>query len=128
MEKSVAQDALREASIAHEETEAQMRIVGEKVFVLRDGIWIDTQYTGREELTQIPFGSAAYFRLLSEHPAWTKYLAVGEQVIFVAEGETYQISPLASAETMPAPEQPAGPIAKDGWLSRFGDWLTHLVD
>jgi hypothetical protein len=42
--------------------------------------------------TKIQFGSAQYFELLTQHPDWNKYVAVGEQVIFVVDGVAYEIT------------------------------------
>ena len=40
---------------------------------------------------EIGFGSAVYYELLAARPEWGKYLALGEQVIFLVDGEAYQI-------------------------------------
>ncbi len=72
--------------------EAQLKYVGAKTFFLQAGIWIDSQYEGSSMSTiEIGFGSAVYYELLAARPEWGKYLALGEQVIFVVDGEAYQI-------------------------------------
>ena len=72
----------------------QLKYVGEKTFFLQGDIWIDSQYDGSTmEATQIGFGSDVYYQLLAARPDWGKFLALGEQVIFVADGIVYQIVP-----------------------------------
>lgn len=70
----------------------QLMYVGDKTFFLQGEIWIDSQYDPLVmAVTEIGFGTNVYYQLLSSRPAWGKYLALGEQVIFVADGAAYQI-------------------------------------
>lgn len=68
--------------------------VGDRTFVLRDGIWLDTLYTP-ETMKPVPviFLSEAYFKLLDEHPEIKEYLALGERVIVVVGDTAYEIKP-----------------------------------
>jgi Ca-activated chloride channel family protein len=63
-----------------------------KTFLYREGVWVDSTYQpGLMDVVEIGFGSQAYFELLAARPLWGKYLALGEQVIFVGEGRVFQI-------------------------------------
>jgi hypothetical protein len=73
---------------------AEIKWVADKAFVLRGGVWTDTGYDPQEmRVTELSFGSAAYFRLLSQHPEWGRYFALGERVIVVADGTAYEVVP-----------------------------------
>jgi Ca-activated chloride channel family protein len=69
-----------------------VRHAGTKTFILRDGVWTDTAFDP-EAMTpvEIGFGSETYFDLLASEPAQGEYMAVGTQVLWVADGTAYQI-------------------------------------
>jgi Ca-activated chloride channel family protein len=63
-------------------------------FYYWDGTWVDSQFDpGIMEPITIGFGSDAYFDLISFQPELAKILALGEQVIFLIQGQAYQITP-----------------------------------
>lgn len=79
-----------------------LRQVGDRAFVLRNGIWTDTQYapsngstaTGTPlPLVKLQFASDAYFAFAAAHPELADALALGDQVIIVVNGTVYQITP-----------------------------------
>lgn len=71
-----------------------VRHVGSKTFFLREGVWTDTAFDpARMTPVRVQFGSDAYFDLLAARPEWGPYLALGERVIFVAEGTAYEVVP-----------------------------------
>jgi len=74
-----------------------LRQIGDRAFVLRDGTWIDTQYTpgkaGAPTPTAITFGSDEYFTFLTAHPDLADALALGQHVIVVVNGTAYEIKP-----------------------------------
>jgi hypothetical protein len=71
-----------------------IRAVGDRTFVLRSGVWIDTQYREDEmELTEIVFLSDEYFELLEQDERVGEFYALGERVIFVLDGEAYEVVP-----------------------------------
>jgi Ca-activated chloride channel family protein len=75
-----------------------VRQVGDKAFVQRGAIWVDTSYDPAAMKTEaIEFGSDRYFELLAQHPDIGPYLAQGENIILVVEGRAYAIGPAASA-------------------------------
>jgi Ca-activated chloride channel family protein len=68
--------------------------VGDTVFVLKDGIWIDTTFDPTSmTTTQLPFGSDLFFEFMADHPEAGKYFALGERVIVVLEGLAYETIP-----------------------------------
>ena len=50
-------------------------------------LWVDTEYHDGMDVTEIPFGSDAYFALLDE-PGMAEWLAVGPQVVIVTDENT----------------------------------------
>lgn len=84
--------ALREADSAANDSSDQVKQIGDKAFILRDGIWTDTSFDPTKMTpTKIQFGSDDYFNLLEQHPEWAPYASLGDQVIFVADATAYQI-------------------------------------
>ena len=99
-----------------EEAARVVRMVGSKTFILQDGVWTDTSFDpSRMSTTRVGFGSDAYFDLLAARPGWGDYLALGERVIFVAEGTAYEVvegeaGPVQVPPThTPEPSQPDQP-------------------
>lgn len=94
---SQANKALQDANAAPSAGDGKLKHAGDKAFILRNGIWTDTTFVPEKmTTTKIPFGSAEYFDLLKQHPEWSKYIAVGAQVIFVVNGMAYEITALSS--------------------------------
>jgi Ca-activated chloride channel homolog len=130
VEKSVAQDALREAEVASQPESEQVRVVGAKTFVLRSGVWTDTTFDASEMTPeQVPFGSQRYYALLRNHPDWGRYLALGQQVIVVDGGVAYEVVPGTEVVT-PATHEPAAvpsttPTPDEG--QSFWEWLHNLL-
>ena len=72
----------------------QVKQVGDRAFVYRDGVWTDTTFDPTKMTPiKVSFGSDAYFDLLAAHPEWGKYFAVGQYVIVVLERTAYQVVP-----------------------------------
>jgi Ca-activated chloride channel family protein len=102
-----------------------VRLVGNKTFLLKDGVWIDTAFDpSRMETVKVGFGSDEYFDLLAARPEWGLCFALGERVIFVAEGIAYEIteggsgpveipSTHVSEPTQPVPDNPAPDSGQD---------------
>jgi Ca-activated chloride channel family protein len=86
---------LREATSATAPTtaqQAQMRTIDDKTFLLRDGVWVDTQYVAGTKTVDVGFGSADYFALLAARPDWGKYFAVGAKVTVLLDGVVYRVA------------------------------------
>jgi Ca-activated chloride channel family protein len=69
-----------------------VQMVGAKTFLLQDGVWIDTTFDpSKMDTIKVGFGTDDYFDLLAARPEWGIYFALGERVIFVAEGGAYEV-------------------------------------
>ena len=92
VEKSVAQESLRQADTVARPTVQQVKHVGDRAFVLHDGVWTDTAFD-RSKMTpvQVGFGSDGYFGLLAARPDLGRYFALGQRVIVVQEGKAYEV-------------------------------------
>jgi Ca-activated chloride channel family protein len=91
--KSQANQELKDADAAPGAAGGKVKHAGDKAFILRDEVWTDTTFVPEEmETTKIVFGSEEYFDLLMEHPEWSRYMAVGERVIFVVDETAYEIT------------------------------------
>jgi hypothetical protein len=65
--------------------------VGDKAFVLKDGIWTDTTFDPTVmTTTQLPFPSDLFLEFLGDRPDAGKYFALGERVIVVLDGVAYE--------------------------------------
>ena len=99
---------------------AQIRAVGTKTFVLRNGVWTDAEYDPSKMTTmQVGFGSDDYFKLIAARPEWGQFFALGERVIVVLDGKAYetvqgagqpvQVPPTATPEPTRKPSVSATP-------------------
>jgi Ca-activated chloride channel family protein len=70
-----------------------LRYVGDRAFVLRDGVWTDTTYNpDAMTTTDVTFASDEYFALLEEHPELGRAFALGQQVVVVIEDTAYRVT------------------------------------
>ncbi len=83
-------------------------------YIRQDGVWTDTAFDpSRMTAAPVGFGSDGYFDLLTARPEWGAYFALGERVIFVADGTAYAVvegdaGPITIPPTLvPEPDQPA---------------------
>ena len=123
VEKSITLQALRGSERVSQEMPAEIRHVGDRAFVLRQGVWTDTRYDpSRMKPIRIAFASPAYFQLLERYPECAGYLALGQEVLFVADGQAYQVvaeaGPGVITERLPAePTSRLDPILR--WLRQL---------
>ncbi|MBI3952029.1 MAG: zf-HC2 domain-containing protein [Acidobacteria bacterium] len=70
------------------------KIIDNKTFRFRGGIWIDTEYEAARELPLIEAkrDSPAYRELLAQHPTLARYAEVGQNVIIVLQGKAYKLT------------------------------------
>jgi len=121
---SQAQNTLTQAERSADNDTAEIKLVANKAFVLREGIWTDTGYDPQHmSATRLQFGSAAYFELLAAHPQWARYFAVGEQVIVVLDGVVYQTQP-GAVESANVPAPSARPLSP--W-EQFWRWFRSVT-
>jgi len=89
-----ADDGLGVAGASASPEGETLRYAGDRTFVWRDGVWIDTLYDADTMTPEpVPFLSDAYFDLLALDPVVGEYLALGERVLFVWEGQAYEVVP-----------------------------------
>ncbi len=90
-------------SSAPAEVITPIQVIADKTFLLRNGVWLDTQYDpSKMTPTKIEFGSDAYFALGANNPAWGKYLALGSRVIVVINNVAYEITDSGMGATAPS--------------------------
>jgi Ca-activated chloride channel family protein len=79
---------------------APLQAIGNKTFLLRNNVWMDTQFDPSKMTPQkIEFGSDAYFALAANNPEWGKYFALGSRVVVVLAGFAYEITDNGSGAT-----------------------------
>jgi Ca-activated chloride channel family protein len=87
VDEAERQMALEGSDTATGATGEVVKVVGDKVFLLREGVWTDTAFD--VELmrpVKVGFMSEDYFRLAAARPEWGAYLSVGERVLVVLPG------------------------------------------
>lgn len=121
---SQTQNRLSQADRGQESGVAEIKLVGNKTFVLRNGIWTDTAYDPqRMRVTYVQFGSPTYFELLAEHPQWGKYFSIGERVIVVLNGKVYRIE----SDAMETQEIPAANLQVLSPWEQFWQWFCYIT-
>ena len=117
-----------------------VRYVGDKTFLLHDGVWTDTTFDpDRMEAVPVGFGSDDYFALVAARPEWGPYLALGDHVIVVLDGTAYEVregeapsldlpavEPTAAEEPPPAEEAEAE--SPDNFFEALIQALVDLVE
>jgi len=104
IEQSITQSEMEKAAQPGAPTgeyAGQVRTVGERAFVLREGVWTDTTFDPtRMTPIVLEFGSDVFAEFLAQHPEAGRYFALGTHVIVVIDGTAYEmVSP--SAEHQP---------------------------
>jgi Ca-activated chloride channel family protein len=129
--KSVAQEALRTSDRVDNQPVELVRQVGDRAFVLREGIWTDTRYELGDTLEAVAFGSERYLQLARQHSTWGACLALGEQVILVEDGVAYHMgAPDGATEAVEEPSTPVGDGGSDAatvWdalLAALAHWMS----
>jgi len=91
--KAKSSNDLKEQSVlAKNDEDSGIKTVEDKTFYMRDGVWIENAVDSTKLKPEvISFGSKRYFELLTAAPGISKYLAVGEQVMFIYDGHCYKI-------------------------------------
>ena len=92
VDRAQAQGALKVAEAPLEVRQAEVRIVGDRAFVLREGVWTDTIYDPSQmKPLRVGFGTEEYFQLIAQHPGGGRYFALDRHVIVVLEGQAYEV-------------------------------------
>jgi hypothetical protein len=89
-----------------------VKVVRDKTFLYREGMWIDTTFDAdRMTPLKVGFMSDDYFALVGARPEWGAYLSVGDRVLVVLDGQAYQVVAPEQGESIavptPAPTEPA---------------------
>jgi Ca-activated chloride channel family protein len=129
---------LRDATSAPAPSQSsQLLTVADKTFLLRDGVWVDTQYREGMKTVDVGFGSADYFALLAARPEWGKYFAVGQKLIVLLDGTLYRVAegsfPTITVPPTPTPQagttttapatQPAESVS---FFLRVWQWIVSV--
>ncbi len=93
--RAAAESEIREAGVAPQLSNDQAEIVqfaGTRTFRWIDGVWVDTSFDpGSMETLKVPFLSEDYFELANASSEIGNAFALGEQVIIVVDGKSYQV-------------------------------------
>ena len=74
-------------------SDARIKRAGNHTFVLRDGIWTDTQYKGSGTVLRVKPFSDAYFKVIELQPDLRDAFAVGDRVIVAGRSVAIELSP-----------------------------------
>jgi Ca-activated chloride channel family protein len=87
---SEALEEMKEGDRAYEVRGETAKHAGDKLFYLRDGVWVDSAWPEKpaegQKTLAVKYDSDAYWTLLSKFPELGPYLALGEKVQVVFEG------------------------------------------
>ena len=94
VEASKKLQAMKQSEMVEAESQTpstKIKRVGNKTFYLKDGFWVDSEYTEKTKTQDIEYGSDDYFKLLIDNPKLSKYFAIGTQVIVCYKGKCYRV-------------------------------------
>jgi Ca-activated chloride channel family protein len=92
VDRSVGEEKLRAADKPTGERHEEVKTVGDKSFIYRQGVWIDTTYDASKMTPKkIGFGGETYFKFLSARSEWGTYFSLGQHLIVVLDGQAYEI-------------------------------------
>ncbi len=107
VQNSQAIRSFQEADKAATDSDVQqLKVVGDRTFVLRDDVWTDSGYQEGMATTKVGFGSDDYYQLLAQRPDWGSFFSLGERVIFLADGQAYEVAE-GDFPTVDVPDEPA---------------------
>ena len=71
----------------------ELRAIGDRAFLYRDGVWTETTFDpDTMETVRVEFASEEYFALLAEHPDLAVAFALGDHVIALSDGVAYEVT------------------------------------
>ncbi|MBM3212621.1 VWA domain-containing protein, partial [Candidatus Poribacteria bacterium] len=92
VDASVAIQNQKESAVAPSGSQGEsVKIVGGKIFMKKDQVWIDVEYKDKFPDIIIQFESPEYFNLAANNPDVGKYLALGKNVVFYFNGKIFRI-------------------------------------
>ncbi|HET7376054.1 MAG TPA: VWA domain-containing protein, partial [Anaerolineae bacterium] len=96
VDSAQAQQSLRSADQAApitNEAAQQLKIVGDKTYILKNGVWTDTQFDPTTmQSIKVGFASDDYFKLVQTRSDVAAALALGKHVITVIDGKAYEVT------------------------------------
>ncbi len=92
VDEAQRQTELERSGTAMGATGEVVKMVRDKTFIYREGMWIDTTFDADRMVPQkVGFMSDDYFALVTARPEWGAYLSVGDRLLVVLEGRAYQV-------------------------------------
>ncbi|MEA2594713.1 MAG: Ca-activated chloride channel [Thermomicrobiales bacterium] len=71
-----------------------VRIVGNRTFLLQDGVWIETTFNPSTMTTiKVQFAGDDYFKLLDLRPDLAGAFSLGDRVIAISNGTAFEVTP-----------------------------------
>lgn len=77
----------KKAQSSQDDMGPMVKMVGQKIFYLANGVWTDRDYKPEMKTTKIKYASDEYFKLIEKKPELKKYLALGQKVIVCFDAE-----------------------------------------
>jgi Ca-activated chloride channel family protein len=95
VQKAADQGAMSQADVAPSvsiESSAQVKQLGNRAFLFKDGVWLDTAYDAQTMKTvKVSFLSDDYFKLADSSDELRAALSLGDRVIVVSGGRAYEV-------------------------------------
>ncbi|MBZ5536459.1 MAG: VIT and VWA domain-containing protein [Acidobacteriia bacterium] len=94
VQSSVTLQRLKAAERAEVSGLSSVRHVHNKTFILKEGVWVDSEYNAQNKLPEVKmeFGSEEYFKLAVQIPEAAEYFSLGKKVRFVLDGKVYDVT------------------------------------
>ncbi|MBN2014592.1 MAG: VWA domain-containing protein [Candidatus Altiarchaeota archaeon] len=78
-------------SEVYESGSESVKSVGAKVFYLKDGVWVDNEYSPEMDTENVAYGSESYFQMVRDYPQVGRYLSLGKEVKLCIGGKCFDI-------------------------------------
>jgi len=84
-------ERMKQATV--EDDTQNTRTIGNKTFVLKNGVWTDTEFKegSNPPVVDLKFGSDQYFDLVTKEPKLAEFFALGKRVVVVFNGKVYRV-------------------------------------
>ncbi len=97
VQAAVAAGSLADSDVAaqteFDQGTADVRIIGSRAFVLRDGVFVETTFDPETmDPVSVEFASDDYFDLVAENPDLADAFALGDRVIALNDGVAYEVT------------------------------------
>jgi len=86
-------DAESAAPAQYAEEGVELRAIGDRAFLFKEGVWTETTFDADTmETVQVEFAGEEYFQLLAEHPDLAVAFALGDRVIAISDDVAYEVT------------------------------------